>query len=115
MQRQWFQHQADLPLNKYRVMKKKGLTNHQRQKRHQWKKKHKGSLNADRQQDTIRRISRAASALEGQSFPNQTQALAALTEQCWQIDILKPSYTTFKKYEHLWIHLIEKQSVEPEL
>ena len=91
-------------------MKKQSLTNKQRQQRHQWKKKHRQSLNEDRQQDTVRRISRAVTALEGQSFPSQTQVLAALTEQCWQLDTLKPSYTTFKKYEHLWIHLVEEKS-----
>ena len=90
-------------------MKKSSLDNSQRQKRHQWKKKQKQSLNADRQKDTIKRLSKAVGALEGQSFPSQTQALAALTEKCWQIDVLKPSYTTFKKYEHLWIHLIERK------
>lgn len=93
-------------------MRKQSLTNKQRQKRHQWKKKHRQSLNEDRQQDTVQRISRAVAALEGQHFPSQTQLLAALTEQCWQLDTLRPSYTTFKKYENLWIHLIKKKSVD---
>lgn len=92
-------------------MRKKGLTNGQRQKRHQWKKKHRQSLNTDRQQDTIERLSRAVAALEGQSFPSQTKALAALKEQCWQADVTRPAYATFKKYEHLWAHLIEGHSV----
>ncbi|MGB3299306.1 MAG: hypothetical protein WBA76_13630 [Phormidesmis sp.] len=96
-------------------MKKKKLDNNQRQKRHQWKKKHKKSLNEDRQRDTIKRLSRAAGALKGQSFPNQTQAIAALTEKCWEIDVLKPHYATFKKYEHLWVHLIEKESNDDHL
>ena len=60
-------------------MKKAGLTSKQRQKRHQWKKKQRQSLNEDRQQDTVNRLSRAVAALEGKRFPSQTQALAALT------------------------------------
>jgi hypothetical protein len=95
----------------YRVMKKPALTASQRQKRHQWKKKHRLSLNEDRQRDTIQRISTAAAKLKDQSFPSQTQALAALTEMCYQTDCLKPSYTTFKKHESLWIHLIEGKSI----
>lgn len=93
-------------------MRKQSLTSKQRQKRHQWKKKHRQSLNADRQRDTVQRISRAVMALEGQAFPSQTQLLAALTEKCWQLDTLRPGYTTFKKYEHLWSHLIERKSVD---
>lgn len=93
-------------------MRKQSLTSNQRQKRHQWKKKYRQSLNEDRQQDTVQRISRAVAALEGQSFPSQTQLLAALTEKCWLLDALKPSYTTFKKYEYLWNHLIERQSID---
>ena len=91
-------------------MRKANLTGNQRQKRHQWKKKHRQSLNEDRQQDTINRLSRAVAALEGQSFPSQRQALAALTEKCWQIDVLKPGYKTFKKHEHLWSHLVVRES-----
>jgi hypothetical protein len=95
-------------------MKRQALTARQRQKRHQWKKKHRLSLNEDRQKDAIKRISAAAAALKGQSFPSQTQALTALTEKCYQADSLKPSYTTFKKHEELWIHLIEGKSVNTE-
>ena len=93
-------------------MKKQSLTSNQRQKRHQWKKKHRQSLNEDRQQDTVQRISRAVTALEGRSFPSQTQLLTALTEKCWQLDTLRPGYKTFKKYEHLWNHLIKRESVD---
>ena len=95
------------------IMRKQSLTSKQRQQRHQWKKKHRRSLNEDRQQDTVKRISRAVAALEGQFFPSQTQVLAALTEQCWQLDALKPGYKTFKKYEHLWIHLVVRESAKP--
>ena len=91
-------------------MKKKPLTTDQRQKRHQWRKKHKKSVNADRQRDTIARITKAAAALEGQRFSGKKKVTAALTEQCWQMDVIRPSYTTFLKYEHLWIHLVEGQS-----
>jgi hypothetical protein len=92
-------------------MKKQALTASQRQQRHQWKKKHRLSLNEDRQRDTIQRISTAAAKLKDQSFLSQTQALAALKEMCYQTDCLIPSYKTFKKYESLWIHLIEGKSV----
>lgn len=93
-------------------MKKKALTDLQRQKKYQWRKKQKLAVNEDRQKDTIQRLSKAVAALEGQSFPNQTQVFVALTEQCWRIDVIKPSYGTFKKYEHLWTHLIEKESAD---
>jgi len=93
-------------------VKKKALTNLQRQKRYQWRKKQKLSVNEDRQKNTVERLSNAVAALEGQSFPNQTQLLAALKEQCWRIDVIKPNYATFKKYEHLWVHLIERKSAD---
>ena len=91
-------------------MKKKALTADQRQQRYQWKKKHRKSLNEERQQNTIDRLSRAVAQLEGQTFPSQNKALTALKEQCWKLDTIKPGYTTFRKYKHLWIHLVEGQS-----
>lgn len=97
------------------IMKRPALTNNQRQKQYQWRKKQRLSCNEDRQRDTIRRISKAVAALEGQTFSNQTQTLAALTAQCWETDVIKPAYTTFQKHKHLWIHLIEGEAQSTKL
>ena len=52
-------------------MKKKALTVDQRQQRYRWKKKHRRSLNEERQQNTIERLSKAIAELEGQTFPSR--------------------------------------------